>query len=79
MANGTPEQAALVREAIEQRSDQRLTEIVTAIEDCGALDYTMERARTAVDEAKDQLAFLPEGEQKTALQQLASFAVERTV
>ncbi|WP_237068677.1 polyprenyl synthetase family protein [Microbulbifer guangxiensis] len=79
MANGTAEQAALVREAIEQRSAERLTEIVTAIEACGALDYTMERARTAVDEARSQLAFLAEGEQKTALQQLASFAVERTV
>ncbi|AOS96867.1 Octaprenyl-diphosphate synthase [Microbulbifer aggregans] len=79
MANGTPEQAALVREAIEQRSAERLTEIVTAIEACGALDYTMERARAAVGEAKDQLAFLAESEQKTALQQLASFAVERSV
>jgi len=79
MANGTEAQAALVREAIEQRSADKLTEIVEAIEACGALEYTMERARAAVDEAKDQLAFLLEGEQKTALQQLATFAVERTV
>ncbi|WP_346838825.1 polyprenyl synthetase family protein [Microbulbifer sp. SAOS-129_SWC] len=79
MANGTAEQAALVREAIEQRSADKLTEIVEAIEACGALDYTMERARAAVDDAKDQLAFLADSEQKTALQQLATFAVERTV
>ncbi|WP_323847354.1 polyprenyl synthetase family protein [Microbulbifer magnicolonia] len=79
MANGTEAQAALVREAIEQRSAANLVEIVAAIEACGALDYTMERARAAVDEAKDQLAFLRDSEQKTALQQLASFAVERTV
>ena len=79
MANGTAAQAALVRAAIEQRSADQLTQIVEAIEACGALDYTMERARAAVNDAKDQLAFLPEGEQKTALQQLASFAVERTV
>ncbi|SHG19488.1 octaprenyl-diphosphate synthase [Microbulbifer donghaiensis] len=79
MANGTETQAELVREAIEQRSAEKLTEIVEAIEACGALEYTMERARAAVDEAKDQLAFLPEGEHKTALQQLASFAVERSV
>ncbi|MFC6634547.1 polyprenyl synthetase family protein [Microbulbifer taiwanensis] len=79
MANGTETQATLVREAIEQRSADKLTEIVEAIETCGALEYTMERARAAVNEAKDQLAFLPAGEQKTALQQLATFAVERTV
>ncbi|MCW8127473.1 octaprenyl diphosphate synthase [Microbulbifer halophilus] len=79
MANGSGTQAALVREAIEQRSADRLTEIVTAIEECGALEYTMERARAAVDNARDQLALLPDSDQKTALQQLASFAVERTV
>jgi octaprenyl-diphosphate synthase len=79
MANGTEAQAALVRAAIEQRSADKLTQIVEAIEACGALDYTMERARAAVNDAKDQLAFLPDGEQKTALQQLASFAVERNV
>ncbi|SEA48284.1 octaprenyl diphosphate synthase [Microbulbifer marinus] len=79
MANGTAAQAELVREAIEQRSADKLAEIVEAIDACGALEYTMERARAAVDEAKDQLAFLADSEQKTALQQLASFAVERTV
>ena len=79
MANGTAGQAALVREAIEQRSADKLAEIVEAIEACGALDYTMERARAAVNDAKDQLAFLADSEQKTALQQLATFAVERTV
>ena len=79
MANGTQAQAALVREAIEQRSADKLAEIVEAIEACGALDYTMERARAAVNDAKGQLAFLADSEQKTALQQLANFAVERTV
>ncbi|WP_226648801.1 octaprenyl diphosphate synthase [Microbulbifer variabilis] len=79
MANGNSSQATLVREAIEQRSAAKLVEIVEAIEACGALDYTMERARTAVEDAKAQLDFLPESDQKTALQQLASFAVERNV
>ncbi|WP_444899128.1 octaprenyl diphosphate synthase [Microbulbifer sp. VAAC004] len=79
MANGSQNQAALVKEAIEQRSAAKLVEIVEAIEACGALDYTMERARAAVEDAKAQLDFLPESDQKTALQQLASFAVERNV
>ncbi|USD22074.1 octaprenyl diphosphate synthase [Microbulbifer variabilis] len=79
MANGSQNQVALVKEAIEQRSAAKLVEIVEAIEACGALDYTMERARAAVEDAKAQLDFLPESDQKTALQQLASFAVERNV
>jgi len=79
MANGSKEQALLVKEAIEQRSATKLPEIVEAIEGCGALDYTMERARAAVNDAREQLTFLPDCEQKTALQQLASFAVERNV
>ncbi|GAA5446032.1 octaprenyl diphosphate synthase [Microbulbifer sp. NBRC 101763] len=79
MANGSKDQAQLVKEAIEQRSAEKLSEIVDAIEACGALDYTMERARAAVNNAKEQLEFLPNCEQKLALQQLASFAVERSV
>jgi octaprenyl-diphosphate synthase len=78
MANGTQAQAALVREAIEARSADKLVEIVEAIESCGALDYTMEKARDAVNLAREQLGFLPQGEHKTALQQLATFAVERS-
>ncbi|WHI48816.1 octaprenyl diphosphate synthase [Microbulbifer sp. VAAF005] len=79
MANGSKEQALLVKTAIEQRSAEKLSEIVEAIEACGALDYTMDRARAAVEDAKKQLAFMPESEQKTALQQLTSFAIERNV
>lgn len=79
MANGTAEQAALVKEAIEQKSSEKLTEIVTAIDACGALDYTFARARKEVELANEKLEFLPEGEYKTALKQLASFAIERTV
>ncbi|QKX17338.1 octaprenyl diphosphate synthase [Microbulbifer sp. YPW1] len=78
MANGTAEQAALVRQAIGQKSADQLEPIVAAIEACGALDYTLERARAEVDLAMEKLEFLEEGEHKTALKQLASFAIERT-
>ncbi|WP_226666384.1 octaprenyl diphosphate synthase [Microbulbifer aggregans] len=79
MANGTEEQAALVKEAIEQKSADKLSEIVAAIEACGALDYTFDRAKKEVELALEKLEFLPDGEYKTALQQLASFSIERTV
>ncbi|WGL18212.1 octaprenyl diphosphate synthase [Microbulbifer bruguierae] len=79
MANGTDDQAALVREAIEKKSADKLTEIVAAIEACGALDYTLDRASKEVELALEKLEFLPEGEYKTALRQLAEFSIQRTV
>ncbi|WP_231759531.1 octaprenyl diphosphate synthase [Microbulbifer elongatus] len=78
MANGTAEQAVLVKEAIEQKSSEKLTEIVAAIENCGALDYTFDRARKEVALALEKLEFLPDGEHKTALRQLAEFSIQRT-
>ncbi|QIL91497.1 octaprenyl diphosphate synthase [Microbulbifer harenosus] len=78
MANGTEEQAALVREAIEQKSADKLPEIVATIESCGALDYTFDRARKEVELALEKLEFLPDGEHKTALRQLAEFSIQRT-
>ncbi|MCA0902173.1 octaprenyl diphosphate synthase [Microbulbifer agarilyticus] len=78
MANGTEEQAALVKEAIEQKSADKLTEIVAAIESCGALDYTFARANREVELALEKLEFLSDGEHKTALRQLAEFSVART-
>lgn len=78
MANGTEEQAALVRETIEQKSADKLPEIVATIESCGALDYTFDRARKEVELALEKLEFLPDGEHKTALRQLAEFSIQRT-
>ena len=78
MANGTTEHAALVKEAIEQKSAEKLTEIVAAIESCGALDYTFDRAKKEVELALEKLEFLPDGEHKTALRQLAEFSIQRT-
>lgn len=77
MTHGSARQAALVRGAIEQRSARDLGEIVVAIEACGALDHTLEQARTEAALAADQLNFLPAGKYKTALRELADFAVTR--
>lgn len=77
MANGTAKQAALVRNAIIQRSAESLHEIVAAIESCGALDHTLDRAHQEAALASKRLSFLPEGKYKTALRQLADFAVAR--
>lgn len=78
MREGTPEQASLVRKAIQQGGSQDLEGIRDAVEAAGALDYTANLARTYATRAIDCLKALPEGEYRAALTELAEFAVART-
>ena len=77
MARGTPEQAAMVREAIEQGGRERIGDILAAIESTGAIAYTARLARTEADKARNSLAGLPSSRYREALAALADFAVER--
>ncbi|WP_371233226.1 polyprenyl synthetase family protein [Pseudomonas sp. QE6] len=78
MRDGTPEQAALVRKAIQQGGSQDLEGIRAAVEAAGALDYTANLAREYAARAIDCLKVLPDNEYRTALIELAEFAVART-
>lgn len=78
LQNGTAGEQALVRQAIEQGSAGQLTAIVAAIGRCGALDYTMQRAKYHADCALDCLAALPGSPEKTAMADIARFSIERS-
>lgn len=78
MRDGTPEQAALVRKAIQQGGSQDLEGIRAAVEAAGALDYTANLAREYAARAIDCLKVLPDNEYRAALIELAEFAVART-
>ena len=78
MRDGTPEQALLVRKAIQQGGSQDLEGIRAAVEAAGALDYTANLAREYAARAIDCLKALPDNEYKAALIELAEFAVART-
>lgn len=78
MRHGSPEQAALIREAIEQGHTDSLADITAAIRDTGALGYTRSRALAESDAALEALSRFPESEYEDALRNLAKFAVERT-
>ncbi|WP_448679269.1 polyprenyl synthetase family protein [Pseudomonas nicosulfuronedens] len=78
MRDGTPEQAALVRKAIQQGGSQDLEGIRAAVEAAGALDYTANLAREYAARAVDCLKALPDNEYRAALIELAEFAVART-
>ncbi|XEG73620.1 polyprenyl synthetase family protein [Pseudomonas sp. abacavir_1] len=78
MRDGTPEQALLVRKAIQQGGSQDLEGIRAAVEAAGALDYTANLAREYAARAIDCLKALPDNEYRAALIELSEFAVART-
>ena len=78
MRDGTPEQAALVRKAIQQGGSQDLEGIRAAVEAAGALDYTASLAREYAARAIEHLKALPDNEYRAALIELAEFSVART-
>ncbi|MDO4697595.1 MAG: octaprenyl diphosphate synthase [Pasteurellaceae bacterium] len=79
MRNGNPQQAALIREAIEQGGKRdALDEILAIMAEQKSLDYTMNRAKQEAQKAVDAIAILPESEFKQALSSLAYLSVDRS-
>jgi octaprenyl-diphosphate synthase len=76
--NGTAEQAALVREAVEQGGIERIEEIRQAIESVGAIAYTARTAREEADRAIAALSPIEDSPYKEALIALADYSVERS-
>ena len=79
MQQGTPQQRALLREAIEKGGAERMEEVMEAIESTDAIAYTARRAREEADRAIEALEPLPPSAFKNALEALADFAVDRPI
>lgn len=77
MRHGSPEQAALIRSAIENGGRENMAEITAAIESTGAIAYTSRSARQEADRALAELANFPDSPYKQALAALAEFSVAR--
>ncbi|MDC9597000.1 octaprenyl diphosphate synthase [Xenorhabdus anantnagensis] len=78
MNHGTPEQAALIRSAIEQGNGRHLLDTVLAtMKQCGSLKYTRQRAEEEADKAISALQILDDSPYKAALEGLAHVAVQR--
>ena len=78
MREGTAEQRATIRRAIEHGGLDEFAAIRESIESTGALNYTARLAREQADAAVDSLAALPGSAFRDALASLARIAVERT-
>ena len=77
MQHGTPEQAALVRGAIEHGGRDDFAAVLAAIRDSGALAETLRYAQEEAKRAIEAISVLPPSNFKDALLQLSDFAVRR--
>ncbi len=77
MQHGSDQQKALIRSAIKQGGLEHIDAITQAINETGALDYTLEQARNESGQAKLAIDLLPDNEFKQALLFLTDYAIER--
>ncbi|WP_159739278.1 octaprenyl diphosphate synthase [Vibrio atypicus] len=79
MQNGTEDQTAMIREAIEKANGmERLDDIMTAMNETGSLEYTRQKAYQEADKAIAELVVLEDSQYKQALITLAHMAVHRS-
>jgi len=77
MRNGTPDQAAVVRKAIEQGGRNDFRVVLEAIRDTGALEFARAQARREARVACEAIAPVADSNYRQALLNLAAFAVDR--
>ncbi len=77
MANGSADERAMVRQAIEQGHTDRFDEINAAIHRTGALDYARSRAREEAAAAAAAASKLPVSQYRDALLYLSTYSIER--
>jgi octaprenyl-diphosphate synthase len=78
MQNGTAEQAACVRKAIENGGRDDFQAVLAAIRSTGALEHAKKQAKVEADLATLALAALPASIHKDSLLELCLFAVARS-
>ncbi|MCL1141921.1 octaprenyl diphosphate synthase [Shewanella gaetbuli] len=78
MEHGDERARSLIKQAIEKGDGtQAIEEIVAALHQCGALNYTQQKAEQEAQKAIDAIAILPASDYKTALTALANISVNR--
>ncbi len=78
MHNSCPEQAAMIREAIEKANGMdKLNDILAVMHQAGSLEYTTAKAQQEADKAIAELAIIPDSDYKQALIAVAHMAVKR--
>jgi len=77
LEHGTTKQKSIIRESLLQGKLDHLAEIHQAIQETNALEYTKQYAKEEIDKALSAIEILPSTPYKSALKELAHFAVNR--
>ena len=77
MAQGTPAEREMVREAIQQGQTERFDEIMAAVRRTGALEYAMQCARGEAQAAAAAVEGLPPSAYRDALLYFTTYSIER--
>ena len=77
MQHGSPDQAAVVRGALQAADRERFDAVLSAVQSTSALDYAHGQAVAAAQRAVAALTGLPDSEARQALTELALLSVER--
>jgi octaprenyl-diphosphate synthase len=75
----TADQRALICSAVENKTAQDFPAILVAVQSCGGIAYSMERAQLEADLAKQALKDLPDSQFKSVMSELADFSVARSI
>ena len=78
LQHGDPAEKLLVEQAIRGKDASQLEAIVSAVNRCGALDYTTRQAAQHRDQALQAVDKLPDSVYCQALRQLADFSIQRS-
>ena len=78
LQNGTPDQAACVRHAIEHGGREDFPEVLAAIRATGALEHARNCAKIEAERATSAISALPASTYKDSLLELCLFAVARS-
>jgi len=78
LQHGSKEQQLLIKQSLKEGNLQNFPEILKAIEETNAIAFTQQFAAQEVDYALSALEVLPDSIYKSALAELAKFALERT-
>ena len=77
MANASQGASSLLRSAITNKASDQLGDVLAVVRECGALDYTQQRAKQECLAAIEQLQLLPHNPYRDGLQQLCDFSLSR--
>ncbi len=78
MQHAGESESRMIRDAIRTCNSECINQVIATVQSCGALDYTREQAQQHSEKAKTAVGNLPGNKFRSALEELADFATNRS-